>query len=446
MGLDVLRNNFQMFVLLIFWLLAGLFTGQGVLLVIPITLIVIFLNERFPEILIGFIFILILSDSLEDQMAFAKTFKNIYILLLFFFFVITLKSQETVVSTYRYFIPYFIFAIIGLIFSPIFFTSLQKLLSYVLLFIAVPNYVIRAYQQQGEDFFRNLAYFFLVIIVAGVLLRYYNPEISYSHGGRLRGIFGNPNGLGIFMILFFILFTIINTKFPELFSRIEIILFYLIMFYVLYRTGSRTALLAVVLFFVFNQVFKYSMFFGFLLFFAVLASMEFILLYFPRLIVALGMSESLRVETLDQGSGRLLAWQFAWQNIQDSFFIGRGFAFDENLMRTNRLLLSKAGHEGGVHNTYLIMWLNTGLLGVLAFLRGFILLFIKGAKNNTYAFPAMFAIMLSINFEPWLAASLNPFTILFLIIITLLTEEIFNSNTEEENEDEEELETAAEMG
>jgi hypothetical protein len=86
MGLDVLKNNFQMFVLMIFWLMAGLFTGQGVLLFIPITIIVIFLNEKFPEILIGFIFILVLSDSLEDSMAFAKSFKNIYITVVFLFY------------------------------------------------------------------------------------------------------------------------------------------------------------------------------------------------------------------------------------------------------------------------------------------------------------------------------------------------------------------------
>lgn len=444
MGLDVLKNNFQMFVLMIFWLIAGLFTGQGVLLFIPVTIILIFLNEKFPEILIGFIFILVLSDSLEEPMAFAKSFKNIYILLLFFFFIITIKTQETVSTFYKYFIPYFIFGLIGLMYSPIFFTSFQKLLSYALLFITVPNYVIRSYQIQGEEFFRNLAYFLLAIIVAGFLIRFYNMEIAYSHGGRLRGLFGNPNGLGIFMILFFILFIIINSKYPDLFSKLEKVILILIMFYVLFKTGSRTALLAVVLFLLFHQVFRFSAFFGFVLFFALMISIEFLILYFPRFIIALGMQESMRIETLQQGSGRLLAWEFAWKNIQDSLFIGRGIAYDEYLMRSNREMLSKAGHEGGVHNTYLIMWLNTGLLGLLAFLRGFFLVFMRGAKYNSFAFPAMFAIMLSINFEPWLAASLNPFTILFLIIITLLTEETFNKQTEES--DEEELETPAPLG
>jgi O-antigen ligase len=446
MGLDVLKNNFQMFVLLLFWLVTGIIAGPLVFLVIPVTLILIFANERFPEIFIGFIFVLVLSDTLDEQIAslsFAKSFKNIYILLLFFFFIISVSRQNHIVHLYKYFIPYFIFGFIGLMFSPVFFTSFQKLLSYVLLFITVPNYVARAYEYSGREFFRNLIYFLVAIVVVGYLLRFINIEIAFSHGGRFRGLFGNPNGLGIFLILFFILFTIVNTKYPDLFGRTENIILFLVMFYFLYKTGSRTALLAVVLFYVFNFIFKYSMFFGFLLFFSVLISLEFLILYFPKLIVFMGMQQSMRMETLEQGSGRLIAWEFAWENIQNSLFIGQGFGFDEDLMRKNRLLLSKAGHEGGVHNTYLIMWLNTGLIGLLAFLRGFFMVFIRGAKNNSYAFPAMFAIMLSINFEPWLAASLNPFTVLFLIIITLLVEDIFNEeNHEDENEN---LEESAEM-
>src|SRR5690606_21275266 len=154
------------------------------------------------------------------------------------------------------------------------------------------------------------------------------------------------------------------------------------------------------------------------------------------------LEKSFRLETLQQGSGRTIAWEFAWKNIQESLFIGKGIGYDEYLMRENREFLSKAGHEGGVDNTYLIVWLNTGLIGLLAFLRGVFLLFIKGAKNNSYAFPALFAILLSINFEPWLAASLNPFTSMFLIIVTLLTAPIFN---EEYTNDEIELEEETEM-
>jgi O-antigen ligase len=83
--------------------------------------------------------------------------------------------------------------------------------------------------------------------------------------------------------------------------------------------------------------------------------------------------------------------------------------------------------EGGVHNSYLILWLNTGLIGVIVYFRSFFLSFFKANKNTKLAFPIMFSVMFSINFEPWLMSSLNPFTIGFLLILTLMTEDIFQN-------------------
>ncbi|HLP10552.1 MAG TPA: O-antigen ligase family protein, partial [Flavobacteriales bacterium] len=247
------------------------------------------------------------------------------------------------------------------------------------------------------------------------------PDVAISHGGRLRGVFGNPNGLGIFCILVYTLFFIVNQRFPDLFERKEKLFFVLFMLYVTISTGSRTALMAIMLFHMFHYLFKRSVFLGFFIFILVLMSVEFFILYFPKIIIALDLQKSFRLETLQEGSGRTIAWNFAWQNIQQSLLVGKGLAYDEYLMRTNFDFLSKEGHQGGVHNTYLIMWLNTGLIGLIFFLRGFFLLFYRASKHSSYAYPVMIAIMLSINFEPWLAASLNPYTILFLIIITVLS-------------------------
>jgi len=164
----------------------------------------------------------------------------------------------------------------------------------------------------------------------------------------------------------------------------------------------------------------------------------------------LGLEEYLRVETLEEGSGRLIAWQFAWENIQDSMLIGKGFMYDLILMRTNFDWLSRAGHEGGVHNSYLILWLNTGLLGIVFFFRAFFLLFLRAAKLNAVAIPAMVAVMFSIFFEPWLAASLNPYTIVFLVVLTILSSPEINGVRLGEDgkiireEDEEDEEDAAE--
>ncbi|MCB0482743.1 MAG: hypothetical protein KDC83_15040, partial [Flavobacteriales bacterium] len=79
-----------------------------------------------------------------------------------------------------------------------------------------------------------------------------------------------------------------------------------------------------------------------------------------------------------------------------------------------------------VHNTYLILWLNNGIVGLIAFAFGLVTAFVKASKNSYLAFPVLFAALFQANFEPWLAASLNPYTIVFFFLIPLLLIGDFN--------------------
>jgi hypothetical protein len=73
------------------------------------------------------------------------------------------------------------------------------------------------------------------------------------------------------------------------------------------------------------------------------------------------------------------------------------------------------------------MWLNVGIVGLLIFLRSLFLVFIKAAKIAPVSLPILFSVLFSITYESWLVGSLNPFTILLLIIMTIITEpEIVN--------------------
>lgn len=423
-----LRNNVQFISMLLSWVIVGVYGGPISYAVIPFLLFLLWRNQQYEAIFLGFLFILVLSDSLQDGLVFAKSFKNINILLIAFFVFADQKTFSPFNGAWKLFVPYLIIATYCLIYSgPNFNTGIQKTLSYALLFFAVPNYISALFRMHGKEFLRDMLFFLLTIIVVGYLIRFYNSEIAYSHGGRFRGLFGNPNGLGIFLILVFLYFSITDHLYPDLYSRNEKWFFYLVIFYAVIRTGSRSALLAILFYLLFIRVYKISPFLGFIVFLASLLATEFFLQYYVVIIKSLGLDDLFRVDTLEGGSGRLIAWAFAWEHIQKSIFLGKGMAYDEYLMRSNFDYLSKLGHEGGVHNTYLIIWLNTGLVGLLAFLRGFILLFIKGSKNTPIAIPAMFAVMFSINFEPWLAASLNPFTILFLTLATVLTGDDFTA-------------------
>jgi O-antigen ligase len=324
-----------------------------------------------------------------------------------------------------WFLPFILFAVVGLYYSPVLNTAFQKTISYFLLLLVVPNYVAKIYVENGVTFLRRIIFFLVFVCLVGLAFTAVNSEISISHGGRFRGIFGNPNGLGIFLVITAMLFTVINNRYKELFSRRETVYIYIIIFFLIVITGSRTALLSFVLFFLFSMLFRINTMLGLAAFVILIFLTEYIVKNFVLVVQSVGLESELRIETLQEGSGRLIAWDFAWKEIQRGLLIGRGMGYDEYYMRLNFDVLSKLGHEGGVHNTYLILWLNTGLSGLISFFVAFFALFIKASFRDRLSFPAMITVMFSIIFEPWLAASLNPYTILLLILITLLTQDIF---------------------
>ena len=138
----------------------------------------------------------------------------------------------------------------------------------------------------------------------------------------------------------------------------------------------------------------------------------------------LGLGNQFRLEgaqSIENASGRTIAWRYAWEEIQKNMFFGRGWSYDEYwIFGPIQKTLNLLNHQGGVHNVYLILWLNTGAVGLLLYLFSFIQLFFEAAKNSGLALPILFACLFVANFEPWLAASLNPYTIQFIICIAVI--------------------------
>jgi len=100
---------------------------------------------------------------------------------------------------------------------------------------------------------------------------------------------------------------------------------------------------------------------------------------------------------------------------------GKGFSYTEFIFKENYHRLSRLGHEGNAHNSYLTIWLDTGIVGLFTFIVPLILLVVQAAKKTAVAMPFLFAIIFSTYFESWLTASLNPFTIVFLVVLSIIT-------------------------
>lgn len=380
-------------------------------------------KRRYVELFLGFILTLILSDSI-DHFLFAKTFKNVYIVFLVFLQITDRKTFMPFSRIHWGFVPFILIALIALMYAGNFMVSLQKTLSYFFLLLVVPNFMVMLYRQYGSSILKDIAYFLLLVLVVGVLFRFIYPEFSYLEG-RFRGLFGNPNGLGIFLFLNFSFFFILTKVFPLLFDRREQLFYYAVLAYSLLACGSRTAILSVLIFLVFFRLYRLSPFLGFLLLLVIMTGLEYIFQSSLNFIQAMGLGEYFRVQTLEEGSGRYVAWAFAWQKIQDFFFIGGSMGNDEFIMRKNYAMLAKLGHQGGVHNSYLTFWFDVGLVGVILYFFNFVRLFYMASKKFKYSFPFLFSVLFSINYESWLAGSLNPFTILLFMSITVIYEPEF---------------------
>lgn len=412
-----LSDKLSFLMLIASWWAVGVFAGPLIFIYMPLTWLLLLRKGFFEALFFGFLVTLIMSDSLEPSMLFAAQMKPLYL----FFLVLVLISNRRRINVnlgiFVSFIPYFIVAVIAIMWSQTVSVAIQKTLSYVLLCIAVPSYAYYLLDNKPQ-LYRNLNYLAGFILFLSVLFYLLNPEIGGSHGGRMRGVFGNPNGLGLYLIVTFLFYQLSIWKNPKCLNRQEKWFFIGLIFVCTIYSGSRNALISILAFYLFSFTYKRFKYLGVIISVIIIPLINYVAFNAVDIIQALSLGELFRVESLVEGSGRLIAWKFAWLHIQDNFFLGRGISFDEYLMRSNAPYLSRLGHEGGVHNTYLIIWLNTGIIGLICFFSATLYLFIKAFRKDVLAIPILITVLFSISFEPWLSASLNPYTSVYLIVLT----------------------------
>jgi O-antigen ligase len=429
--MDVIKKNGQLIFIVLLWIVSG-YGGQFLpLATVPLTVYIMKRRGMYKELLVGFFILLTLSDSRSLSLEWAASAKNEYIVMLAVFIFLDRKSFSPFSYFYQRFVPFFLVATICLFFSPenVVSISIQKTLSYFFLLLVVSNYVIKCHRDYGGEFFKSLMFAGGAILTIGLIAKFINPSLA-TFEGRFRGLLGNPNAIGIYVLLLFLTFALIRERYPELFSNTEKTVLFGLMFLALFLSNSRNSLFAIVIFIFFSYFYKLSPYLGFIIFLVFLLIYQSVEANLADIIVKLGLGDYFRVNTLQDASGRYIAWNFAKDHIKESPWLGRGFDFTEDLFLENEVWLNNIGHQGNAHNSYLTLWLDTGLLGLSLYLYAMASSFIQAAKKSNLALPAMYAIIFSSIFESWLAASLNPFTIQLVIILTMFTSEaIYPSKT-----------------
>jgi O-antigen ligase len=381
------------------------------------------IKQEIGHFLILFFLLLFLSDSRQEIFLFAKDAKTISALLLPVSVLGIWRKLKYNSHFLMHIALFLIIAWITLFWADNPSLAFQKTLSYTLIIICIPALFIYCFQED-KSFLKDIFYLFSILLLIGLAMKYVMADmVIMEKNARFTGLLGNPNGIGIFITLSFLYFQILYRTKLISFNRKDLIFFYIGLFASLFFCKSRTAMMTVIIFYSLNIIYNYSHFIGWIFFFTLAYMYEFILEAIPLVTDVLGFSEDLRVENVDKikrGSGRDIAWAFAWKNIEPQIFWGHGISATEELYITNYKSLSMLGHEGNAHNSYLTIWYDTGLVGLVSFFIGIITYFIKVSKKMPFVMPVLFAIFFSINYESWLSASLNPFTTMFLMLVSLL--------------------------
>lgn len=380
------------------------------------------IKKEVSSFLILYFLLLFFSDSRQELFLFAKDAKTLATLMLPLNLLGSWRSTRFSNHFLLHISVYLIIATITLAWADNPNLAVQKTMSYILIMICIPTLFLHCVQDD-ESFFKDVFYVFSILLFVGLLLKYVLPGfVVMEKNARFSGLLGNPNGIGIFITLSFLYFQVIRRTGIVSFNRNDLLIFYIGLFASLFFCKSRTAMMTVIIFYSLYTVYNYSHFIGWIFFFTLAYMYDVILETIPLVTDVLGFSEDLRVENVDKikrGSGRDIAWAFAWENIKDSMFLGHGISATEELYIKNYKSLSMLGHEGNAHNSYLTIWYDTGLVGLVSFLIGIITFFIKVSKEFPFVMPSLFAIFFSIYYESWLSASLNPFTTMFLFLVTI---------------------------
>lgn len=435
--LAFIRAEQQFLILLLLWIGVGMLFAPATYVLIPLVLLLFQRRKMYLEMLIGFFVILIFSDSRQMAFRFAADVKDVYLVILALFMFMDMKSFRPGQRIFFRFLPFLVAATLFLTMSDIILESAQKTLSYLLLLVVVPNYLVYAWKNEGVGAMRKLIWTAVLILVAGFVFRMVQPDYV-TLAGRYCGMLGNPNGLGLFCIMFFILIAVARNVIPGLFTKREGYLINGIILLSIILSGSRNAVFTIGIFIMFHYFYRISPFLGIMMFLVAVVVYQLLLANLESIIYSLDLQEYFRVETLQNASGRLIAWNFGWEKINESPLIGHGIGHTDYLYKLNYAFLSIQGHQGNAHNSFITFWLDTGFFGLLFYIVAFAQSFIMGARRYSAAIPAMFAILFSAFFESWLTASLNPFTIQCVIVITLISSPAFVTEPSGEESPEEE--------
>lgn len=243
----------------------------------------------------------------------------------------------------------------------------------------------------------------LAIVAIGVSMVYFfvGSGVGFLNG-RFRGIFGNPNEMSHWMFPFVLLIVVSNT----LSNGREKNLAWIIGLSILGLTGTRGALVALALSWIGMQALKMRSS-GLRL----LALVSLLLLVVSSQFLSVESLEAylperlVRTESLQEGGGRFLAWEYALEEIRERPLFGGGGGHEERYFTSRYHFFAQQNHQGLSHNSWLAFSMNYGVVGSILLVMS--LMQRLGLFQKETILLVAPAFLFSLTVEGWLTAPMS---------------------------------------
>ena len=395
---------------------AGVFFGYiGASIVLIFSLF--FKNICYKEelLIVGFLFTFILADNFSGPFVFAQNLRFIVLgLTLVFLYKYNLFSHFLANKI----LPFSIIAlIITILYSPLGYPALLRAAAYWLMAITVFKSIQLIYDKSilslGQLLLLLIASYIIITLVSYII----PVGIDVLLKNRFKGFMGNPNGLGLLMLMFYPLIDLFVKRGEVLMKRHWQIIIKLTIVLVILLTGSRNAFFSIIIYESAYFLHNNKGLFLITLTSVVIAYYSISINDIIGFVQKLGLVNFFRVESLLDASGRTEVWEVAWREIKRSPWLGNGMMYDNHYIvdyAAKHFGSNVERHWSGIWNSYLSLMLNVGIAGVTAY-GYFIREMYRYAQNKNLAFAFLVMSLFSAITESWIAASMNAFTPLFFL-------------------------------
>lgn len=315
-----------------------------------------------------------------------------------------------------------IYAFFSSIYSPFPSLTLERSTTILALYISVFWIIWKYAYEQGPE---KVVYLMLnvvkFIIILSFLMIFIAPRKVFFIG-RFEGILQNPNSLGIICAIFL---PLIFWQFLETKRKRFFFLFFL-MLVALLLSASRNSINASVIalgYFIYMRLMRNKP----ILFFTSI-SVILVLVWFTQTLAKEFFHIYYRVESISSMGGRIELWPLAMNLISLKPVFGYGFGVEEKILVLKNAMI---GNQPGsfVHNSYLGILLQLGIIGLVIFFAPLFALLFKElfsardvpAPSLRYALRAsLIAGLLCSVFESWVYSVGNAQAFPFWVMVMLL--------------------------